>query len=82
MAAAVTDFHDLHQAMALPKATLTRFLRTLDGHGLVWRRIADGAYARHLTNLQKAVSDIAARMLSPVGRASAADGARRAVVPA
>ncbi len=35
---------ELHQRLALPKATLLRLLLTLSAHGLIWRRIADGAY--------------------------------------
>lgn len=36
--------HDLHRATGLPKATLLRMLVTLSGRGLVWQRLADGAY--------------------------------------
>jgi IclR family mhp operon transcriptional activator len=38
------SLHDLHLRLALPKATLLRMLVTLAGRGLIWQRIADGAY--------------------------------------
>jgi len=38
------SLHDLHRATGLPRATLTRILLTLEQRGLVWQRIADGAY--------------------------------------
>jgi IclR family mhp operon transcriptional activator len=39
-----SSLHDLHGATGLPKATLLRMLVTLSGRGLVWQRLADGAY--------------------------------------
>src|SRR5690606_35981650 len=38
------SLHDLHLATGLPKATLTRILATLEARGLVWQRLADGAF--------------------------------------
>jgi len=38
------ELKDLHQATGLPKATLLRILSTLQGRGLVWRRMADRAF--------------------------------------
>jgi IclR family transcriptional regulator, mhp operon transcriptional activator len=38
------SLHELHQSLCLPKATLLRMLVTLGGKGLVWQRLADGAY--------------------------------------
>jgi IclR family transcriptional regulator, mhp operon transcriptional activator len=38
------SLHELHQSLNLPKATLLRMLVTLGGKGLVWQRLADGAY--------------------------------------
>lgn len=38
------SLHELHQRLDLPKATLLRMLVTLAGRGLVWQRLADGAY--------------------------------------
>lgn len=38
------SLHDLHRATNLSKATLTRILITLSRRGLIWQRIADGAY--------------------------------------
>lgn len=42
------SLHELHQALALPKATLLRMLGTLIRAGFVWQRLADGAYLPHL----------------------------------
>jgi len=38
------SLHDLHLATGLPKSTLTRILHTCDEEGLVWQRMADGAF--------------------------------------
>lgn len=38
------SLHDLHLATGLPKATLTRILLTCHQQGLVWQRLADGAF--------------------------------------
>lgn len=38
------SLHDLHRATGIPKATLTRILYTCHQQGLVWQRIADGAF--------------------------------------
>jgi IclR family mhp operon transcriptional activator len=38
------SLHDLHRASGLAKATLMRVLLTLERRGLVWQRMADGAY--------------------------------------
>ena len=38
------SLHELHLALGLPKATLLRMLVTLGGRGLVWQRLADGAF--------------------------------------
>jgi IclR family mhp operon transcriptional activator len=43
-AARAASLHDMHLATGLPKATLIRIIATLDQRGLVWQRIADGAY--------------------------------------
>lgn len=40
----VVSLHDLHRKTGYPKSSLTRILRTLNEKGLVWRRLADGAY--------------------------------------
>lgn len=39
-----SSLHELHLATGLPKATLLRMLVTLSGRGLIWQRLADGAY--------------------------------------
>jgi IclR family mhp operon transcriptional activator len=38
------SLHDLHLTSGLPKATLTRVLATLQMRGLIWQRLADGAF--------------------------------------
>jgi IclR family transcriptional regulator, mhp operon transcriptional activator len=38
------SLHDLHQATGLPKSTLIRILHTCHEQGLVWQRMADGAF--------------------------------------
>jgi len=38
------SLHDLHHATGISKATLTRILHTLHGHGMVWQRMVDAAY--------------------------------------
>jgi IclR family mhp operon transcriptional activator len=42
------SLHELHCALGLPKATLLRMLLTLGRKGLVWQRLADGAYLPHI----------------------------------
>ena len=48
------SLHELHQALSLPKATLLRMLLTLGRKGLVWQRLADGAYLPHLGAIGRA----------------------------
>lgn len=38
------SLRELHQSTGLPKATLLRMLLTLSKRGLVWQRLADGAF--------------------------------------
>jgi len=38
------SLRELHLSTGLPKATLLRMLLTLSKHGLVWQRLADGAF--------------------------------------
>lgn len=42
--ARAASLHDLYLATGLPKATLTRVILTLEKRGMVWQRLADGAY--------------------------------------
>ncbi|NIL96732.1 MAG: helix-turn-helix domain-containing protein, partial [Planctomycetales bacterium] len=35
---------DLHRKTGIPKASLLRILRTLEEKGMIWQRMADGAY--------------------------------------
>jgi len=64
--------HELFLATGLPKATLTRIVATLEKRGLVWQRLADGAYIsshsissrmQHL-NSESYVAEAAAPVLS------------------
>ncbi|HMO46084.1 MAG TPA: helix-turn-helix domain-containing protein [Rubrivivax sp.] len=48
------SLHELHLATALPKATLIRIIATLEGRGLIWQRLADGAYLPTHTLLPRA----------------------------
>lgn len=50
------SLHELHQATGLPKATLLRMLVTLSGKGLVWQRLADGAYLPHVEAMVRSTS--------------------------
>ncbi len=51
--ARTASLHDLYIATGLPKATLTRVLRTLEGRGLIWQRLADGAFMASHTYLPR-----------------------------
>src|SRR5664279_6055869 len=42
--ARAASLHDLFLATSRPKATLTRLIVTLEKRGMVWQRLADGAY--------------------------------------
>ncbi|MFD2782072.1 helix-turn-helix domain-containing protein [Novosphingobium pokkalii] len=42
------SLHEMHVALGLPKATLLRMLQTLGQKGLIWQRLADGAYLPHV----------------------------------
>lgn len=48
------SLHELHLATELPKATLLRMLVTLGQKGLVWQRLADGAYLPHVDSVERA----------------------------
>lgn len=56
------SLHELHQRLALPKATLLRLLVTLASRGLVWQRLADGAYLPSALTLAGKREDLAARL--------------------
>lgn len=43
-AAGSTTLHELHGWTGIPKASLLRILLTLQGRGMLWRRISDGRY--------------------------------------
>lgn len=69
------SLHDLHLATELPKSTLTRILYTLHLQGLVWQRMADGAYlASHSLHQRAQIDDtawfveIASPVLQELGR--------------
>ena len=42
------SLHDLHQVTGIPKASLIRILHTCNKEGLVWQRLADGAFVASL----------------------------------
>jgi IclR family transcriptional regulator, mhp operon transcriptional activator len=56
------SLHELHQALRLPKATLLRMLVTLGSKGLIWQRLADGAYLPHIESVAIDRIDIAERI--------------------
>jgi IclR family transcriptional regulator, mhp operon transcriptional activator len=56
------SLHELHQALHLPKATLLRMLVTLGSKGLVWQRLADGAYLPHVDTVTLGRFDLAQRI--------------------
>lgn len=49
------SLHELHKATGLPKATLLRMLLTLGRKGLVWQRLADGAYLPHIDGMARSL---------------------------
>jgi IclR family mhp operon transcriptional activator len=51
------SLHDLHQVTGIPKPTLIRILHTCHQEGLVWQRIADGAFVPSLRQQQRAPYD-------------------------
>ena len=63
------SLHDLHQSTGLSKATLTRIVYTLHRQGMVWQRMADGAFLPSHSLQQRAQLDNAAWLVeiaSPV----------------
>lgn len=54
--------HELHEHTGIPKPTLTRILYTCYQQGLVWQRVADGAFLPSLTLLDGAQGDDATRL--------------------
>ncbi len=62
------SLHELYQALGLPKATLLRMLTTLGRKGLIWQRLADGAYLPHMGRLvgsEVATTERIAEVASP-----------------
>lgn len=51
------SLHDLHQTTGLSKSTLTRIVHTLHLQGMVWQRMADGAYLPSHSLQQRAQLD-------------------------
>jgi IclR family transcriptional regulator, mhp operon transcriptional activator len=51
------SLHELHKELGLSKATLLRMLVTLGGKGLIWQRLADGAYLPHKQNITESLAD-------------------------
>lgn len=63
------SLNDLYLATGIPKSTLTRILATLHGQGLVWQRLADGAFLPSHTLQERTRLDDAAwlgEIASPV----------------
>lgn len=63
------SLHDLHLATGLPKSTLTRILHTCHQQGLVWQRLADGAFLPSHTPQRRTPADDAdwlAEIASPI----------------
>lgn len=56
------SLHELHRALKLPKATLLRMLVTLGSKGLIWQRLADGAYLPHADTTTRARFDAPERI--------------------
>ncbi len=69
-----SSLHELHLATGLPKATLLRMLVTLAGRGLIWQRLADGAYlptailAEPSYDLDRRLAEIASPELARLSR--------------
>jgi IclR family mhp operon transcriptional activator len=51
------SLHDLHLATGIPKSSLTRILYTAHRQGLVWQRMADGAFLPSHTLTRRAPLD-------------------------
>ena len=57
------SLNELHLALGLPKATLLRMLVTLASRGLIWQRLADGAYlASMIRDARVPRGDVSARL--------------------
>jgi IclR family transcriptional regulator, mhp operon transcriptional activator len=56
------SLNELHKALQLPKATLLRMLVTLGSKGLVWQRLADGAYLPHVETVSRGQFDSSERI--------------------
>ncbi|MBE1594067.1 MULTISPECIES: helix-turn-helix domain-containing protein [Streptomyces] len=52
------SLHDLHQVTGIPKATLIRILHTCNQQGLVWQRLADGAFVASLRPQRAPYNDV------------------------
>ncbi len=58
----------LHAKTAIPKATLLRLLLTLEQHGLIWRRLLDGAFfASHTARRPKSSAGLIGRLAEYAG---------------
>ncbi|MBC7985534.1 MAG: helix-turn-helix domain-containing protein [Sphingomonadaceae bacterium] len=70
------SLHDLHLRLGLPKATLLRILVTLAKKGLVWQRIADGAWLASHTLTESVARDISETLAEIASAPMAALSAR------
>jgi IclR family transcriptional regulator, mhp operon transcriptional activator len=63
------SLHDLHRETGIPKSTLIRIVHTLHARGMVWQRMADGAFLPSHTLQRRAPLDDAdwlSEIASPV----------------
>ncbi len=56
------SLHELHLRLGLAKATLLRLLVTLSSRGLVWQRLADGAYLPTSLEAPRQRADLTGRL--------------------
>lgn len=73
--------HELYQNLGLPKATLLRMLVTLSKRGLIWQRMADGAFLPSSTHEAVSLRADATTLLAEVASPHLAALSRRVAWP-